>query len=86
MGNNIASIKNQYEFGNGDPTLDPRLNKEDELTVKQQKLAGTYVAKVDNGNMFKLSADGMFVEDTNKETDKKEEKKTDVDNEVKIAE
>ena len=47
-------------------------------------MAGTYVEKKEEDNKFKLSADGMFVED--KEKDKKDEKKTEIDNEVKIAE
>lgn len=55
-----SMFKNDFEFGNGDPTINPRLRKEDTLTIKQQKLAGTYVEKTDD-TKFKLSPDGMFV-------------------------
>lgn len=76
----LFSIKNKYEFGNGDPTVDPRLKKEEGLTIKQQKLAGTYQEKTTD-SAFKLSADGMFVESNDKKDEKKE-----IDDEVKIAE
>ena len=85
MGMSVAMFKNNYELGNGDPTVDPRLKKEEGLTVKQQKLAGTYKEKPDD-NKFKLSADGFFVEGSNKEADKSDQKTKDVDDEVKLAE
>ena len=62
MGANPASFKSKYEFDNGDPDINPRLKKEEELTVKQHKLAGTYKEKAAPEDKYKVSADGFFVE------------------------
>ena len=44
-------------------------------------MAGTYKEPSNDNSTFKLSADGLFVQGS----DKKDEKKEDVDNEVEIA-
>ena len=77
MGANPSTFKSNYEFDNGDPNIDPRLKKEEELTVKQQKLAGTYKEKVTPEAKFKLSDDGFFVEGNEKDADKKKDVKGD---------
>ena len=74
-GANPASFKSKFEFDNGDPNIDPRLKKEAELTVKQQKLAGTYKEKAAPEDEYKVSADGFFVEGSEKEAQKEEEEK-----------
>ena len=77
MGANPSTFKSNYEFDNGDPNIDPRLKKEEELTVKQQKLAGTYKEKATPEAKFKLSDDGFFVEGNEKDADKKKDVKGD---------
>lgn len=86
MGMHPSTFKKNYEFDNGDPAIDPRLKKEESLTNKQLKLIGQYEEKKVEDDKFKLSADGLFVEEGNKAKETKTDEKQDLDDEVKIAE
>ena len=61
-----------FEFDNGDPEVDPRLKIEEKMTNKQLRLVGIdpdQENKKDKDDKWKLSADGLFVEENKEEDD-----------------
>lgn len=64
MGIQPDTYKNDFELNNGDPRIDPSLAIERQLSIKQQKLKGTYKEEQKtNDQKFKLSLDGLTVEE-----------------------
>jgi hypothetical protein len=81
MGFAPETYKNDFELNNGDPTIDPSLAIERQLSIKQQKLKGTYKeeTKEKDDQKFKLSLDGLYVEENKDDDDGGDSWRTDKD-------
>lgn len=68
MGFSPDTYKHEYELDNGDPTKDPSLVVKRQLSKKQKELFGMEVKdeKKTNDGKFKLSTDGLMVEQNKK--------------------
>lgn len=70
MGQDPKTFKDDYDLKNGDPSIDPRLEIERKMSIKQQKLMGTYQEEPKKDDeKFKLSLDGLYVEENDDKPD-----------------